>query len=310
MGNRATGRAIAQPRLEEVAERIHAYIQPDGSWCLSNAGLLVGDRSALLIDTASTETRARALREAAGTLTSLPPRTLVNTHHHGDHTYGNFVFPEATIVAHHLARREILAAGRQLHLIWPDVNWGDIKIVPPDVTFTDRLTVYAGDLEVQLIHLGPAHTTNDVVAWIPEHSVLFAGDLVFNGGTPFCLMGSIAGCLDAIGYLRDLNPAIVVPGHGGVTGPGVFDANASYLRWIQETARSARSAGLTPLGAACEADLGVYASLLDPERIVGNLHRAYAEQEDGAVRGAALDIASIFLEMAEYNGGVMPACYA
>jgi cyclase len=309
MGHPGERRKIGAPHLQEVAERIHAYVQPDGGWCLSNSGVLIGDRSVLVIDTASTEARARALREAVATLTPLPARTLVNTHHHGDHIYGNFVFPEATIVAHHLARREILAAGRQLHLIWPDVDWGDIEIVAPDVTFTDRLTVYSGDLEVQLIHLGPAHTTNDVIAWIPERGVLFAGDLVFNGGTPFCLMGSIAGCLAAIQALRDLNPTTVVPGHGGVTGPEIFDANAAYLRWIQETARSAAAAGFAPLDAARGADLGGFADLLDPERIVGNLHRAYAE-EQGAPLGMELDLVSIFLEMAEYNGGAMPACYA
>ena len=204
------------------------------------------------------------------------------------------MFPEATIIAHALARDEILAAGLQLKLIWPEVEWGDIEIVPPSVTFTDRLTLYAGELEVQLIYVGPAHTTNDVVAWIPERGVLFAGDLVFNGGTPFCLMGSIAGCLEAIDTLRGLGARTVVSGHGGVAGPEVFDVNAAYLRWIQHSARAALAAGLSPLEAARETGLGDFAGLLDPERIVGNLHRAYAE-EQGAPRGAPLDVVSIFI---------------
>ena len=295
MGDQGTARrTMPAPRLQEVAEGIHVYLQPDGSWCLSNSGVLVGPRSVLLIDTASTAAAgARASRggrhahRAAG-------RTLVNTHHHGDHTYGNFVFPEATIVGHALARGEMLAAGLQLKLIWPDVEWGDIEIVPPDVTFTDRLTLYAGELEVQLMYVGPAHTTNDVVAWIPERGVLFAGDLVFNGGTPFCMMGSIAGCLEAIDTVRGLGAATVVSGHGGVAGPEVFDVNAAYLRWIQETARSALAAGLSPLEAARETDLGDFGRLLDPERIVGNLHRAYAE-EHGSARGVPLDLMPIFM---------------
>jgi cyclase len=302
-------RQMPPPRLQEVADGIHVYLQPDGSWCLSNSGVLIGPRSVLLIDTASTAPRARALRTAVGALTPLPVQTLVNTHHHGDHTYGNFVFPEATIVAHALAREEILAAGLQLKLIWPDVEWGDIEIVPPSVTFTGRLILYAGELEVQLIHLGPAHTTNDVVAWIPERGVLFAGDIVFNGQTPFCLMGSIAGSLEAIGTLRALGATTVVSGHGAVAGPEVFDVNAAYLRWIQGAARAALAAGLSPLEAARETSLGDFAGLLDPERVVGNLHRAYAE-ERGGPRGEPLDVVSIFLQMAEYNGGPMPACYA
>ncbi len=128
------------------------------------------------------------------------------------------------------------------------------------------------------MYVGPAHTTNDVVAWIPERGVIFAGDLVFNGGTPFCLTGSVAGCLEAIDTVRGLGAATVVSGHGAVAGPEVFDVNAAYLRWIQETARSAPAAGLSPLEAARETDLGDFAGLLDRERIVGNLHRAYAEE--------------------------------
>jgi cyclase len=297
------------PRLQEVADGIHVYLQPDGSWCLSNSGALVGPRSVLLIDTAATALRARALRTAVAALTPLPVQTLVNTHHHGDHTYGNFVFPEATIVAHALAREEILAAGLQLKLIWPDVEWGDIEIVPPSVTFTDRLTLYAGELEVQLVHIGPAHTTNDVVVWIPGRGVLFAGDIVFNGQAPFCLMGSIAGCLEAIDTLRTFGATTVVSGHGGVAGPEVFEPNAAYLRWIQQTARAGLAAGLSPLEAGRQSGLGEFAGLLDPERVVGNLHRAYAE-ERGEPRGAPLDFVSIFLQMAEYNGGAMPSCYA
>jgi cyclase len=309
VGTQPTQRMIARPRLQEVADGIHVYLQPDGSWCLSNSGVLAGPKSVLLIDSAATAPRARALREAVAALTPAPVRTLVNTHHHGDHTYGNFVFPEATVVGHDRTRAEILAAGLQLKLIWPDVDWGDIEIVPPSVTFTDRLTVHAGELEVQLIHVGPAHTTNDVVAWIPDRGVLFAGDLVFNGVAPFCLMGSITGALEAIDTVRALGAATVVSGHGAVAGPEVFDANAAYLRWIKQVAQDGIAAGLPALDAARGSDLGEFSGLLDSERIVGNLHRAYAEHQ-GMPRGAPLDTLAIFLEMAEYNGGKMPACYA
>src|SRR5260370_15579231 len=89
--------AMQARRLQEVADGIHVYLQPDGSCCLSNAGIVVGPRSVLLIDTASPEPRARALRAAIGTLTSRPAATLVNTHHPGRHTYRNFLFPPATI---------------------------------------------------------------------------------------------------------------------------------------------------------------------------------------------------------------------
>jgi cyclase len=298
-----------QPRLEEIAERIYAYVQPDGGWCLSNSGFLVGPDRVTLIDTAATEPRARALRAAIGSVTSAPTRTLINTHHHGDHTYGNGLFPEAVIIGHDDCPAEMVDAGLMLTRLWTDVEWGSIDIVPPTVTFPDRLTVYSGELRIELIHVGPAHTTNDVVAWIPDHGVLFTGDVVFSGGTPFTLMGSISGSLTAIERLRGLGASTVVAGHGPVGGPELYDTTESYLRWIQELARQGIETGLSPLQVAGETDLGEYAHLLDGERIVGNLHRAYAEAR-GERPGVPLDDLTIMLEMVTYNGGRIPTCLA
>src|ERR1022692_4422548 len=89
---------------------------------------------------------------------------------------------------------------------------------PPFVTFTDELAVHAGDLRAQVRHVGAAaHTTNDSIIWIPERSVLFCGDLIFNGGTPFLLMGSVAGAIDVLEHVvRPLGARIIVPGHGPV----------------------------------------------------------------------------------------------
>jgi cyclase len=186
---------------------------------------------------------------------------------------------------------------------------GEIKIAPPFVTFEDRLNVYVDDLKVELIYVGPAHTTNDVVAWVPERKALFTGDVIFNQGTPFALMGSIAGWLQALDVLRALGPETIVPGHGPVCGPEVIDEVADYLRFVQETARKGFEAGLTPLQTAQQADLGRFSRLLDGERLAGNLHRAYSELR-GEPRGAPLPMATVVPDMVAYNGGQMPRCLA
>lgn len=109
----------------------------------------------------------------------------MNTHHHGDHTYGNGVFtPEALILGHDNARAEQLAAGHQLEMIWPTTDFGAMEIVPPDLTYNDRTTLHVGDIEVRIIHPGVAHTTGDSLVWLPGQRVVFTGDLVFAGGTP------------------------------------------------------------------------------------------------------------------------------
>jgi cyclase len=299
-----------QPRLEEVADQVYAYVQPDGGWCLNNAGFLVGPTAVTLIDTAATEMRARLLRSAIASVTALAPRTLINTHHHGDHTYGNSVFAhEAVIIGHDECPAEMADQDMLLTHLWPHVEWGDIAVVPPTVTFPDQLTVYVGELRVELIHVGPAHTTNDVVAWIPEHRVLFTGDVVCSGGTPFVLMGSVAGSLDALRRLRALDAATIVPGHGPIGGPELYETTEAYLGWVEEVARHGIDAGLSPLQVAREAELGYFGDWLDPERIVGNLHRAYAEAQ-GAPRGTPLDNLAIMLEMVTYNDGRLPTCLA
>ncbi|MCX5115092.1 MBL fold metallo-hydrolase [Streptomyces sp. NBC_00378] len=293
----------------EVAEGVHAYVQGAGGWCLNNAGILTDGGHSALIDTAATESRARRLRRAALALAPRPPRAVVNTHFHGDHTYGNFVFPEALTIGHERTRTMVRAAGLHMAGLWPDVCWGDIEITPPELTFRDRTTLHVGTIRAELIHIGPAaHTTDDTIVWLPDQGVLFTGDLVMNGVTPFCVMGSVTGSLRALEQLRALGATTVVPGHGPVGGPEILDVNEAYLRRIRQLAKEGTEAGATPLELARTAGPGPYAHLLDSERLLPNLHRGYAE-EQGLPEGSPLDVPALFAEMAEYHGRP-PECLA
>lgn len=291
------------PRLVEIAENVFAYVQPYGGWCVSNAGVIAGKRALTVVDTAATESRARALRAAVDGLPAAPARFLVNTHHHGDHTFGNFVFEgDFTIIAHERARTEMADKGLGLKQVWPETDWGDITLRLPDVTFSDRFTLYLGELTLELFHVGSAHSTNDIVAWVPEARVLFAGDLLFSGGTPFCFMGSLEGSLRALNSLRELGAETVVCGHGPLCGPEVIDTTEQYLLWVRNLAAAGLAAGVEPLELALQTDLGPYARLLDSERLVANLHRAYSEQR-GVPPGAHLSSGPVIDEMIAFNGG-------
>ncbi|MEU0565288.1 MBL fold metallo-hydrolase [Nonomuraea sp. NPDC005983] len=303
---------LPPPRVEEVSDGIYAYIQPDGSWWINNTGFLAGRRGVIGVDACSTERRTRAYREAVAAVSGRPITTLVNTHHHGDHTFGNYLFPEATIVGHEGTREHILAEGIPAYrAAWSaEVEWGALEAVPPFLTFTDRVTLYSDDLRCEVRHVGgAAHTTNDSYVWIPERRVLFSGDLVFNGGTPFVLMGSVTGAIEALSQLDELDAETIVPGHGEICGPEVIDRVRGYLRFVLATAERGRAAGLTPLETARESDLGEWAGLLDPERIVGNLHRAYAEL-DGLPPGGPIDLVAAVGDMITFNGGRPLSCLA
>ncbi len=300
--------------LEEVADGVFAYVQPDGSWMINNTGFLVARDGVTAVDACSTERRTRAFRDAVANVARLPVRTLVNTHHHPDHTAGNGLFAGATIVAHDNARQEMLALGVPRNTgIWTDVDYGELRLAPPFLTFADRLTLWCDELRCELLFAGqPAHTTNDIVVWIPERSVLFAGDLVFNGGTPFLLSGSVLGAVDVLEkFLKPLGARTIVPGHGPVTGPQVIDDVLGYLRFVLDTAEQGRAAGLSPLEAAREVSLGRYAQWSDPERIVGNLHRAYADLSvPAAQRGGPVNVLGALADMVAYNGGRPLTCRA
>jgi cyclase len=299
-------------RLQEVGEGIHAFLQPPGGWCLSNAGVIAGPSGLVLVDTAATRARAEALRAAAGGLGRGPVRTVINTHSHGDHVFGNSLFaPPATVIAHELTGPEMEAAGMGLRTLWPDVEWGELPLRLPAVTFGRSMTLLLGDRAVELHHVGPAHSTNDIVAWIPDARVLFAGDVVLPGCTPFCLMGSVRGCLAALGRLRGFGARTVVGGHGKVGGPEVFDETERYLRRILDLAGEGVAEGLSPLQVACRHGAGDFGGLIDPERLVGNLHRAFLEIEDADLPlGTDIEVFEVFNEMVEFNGGDVPACLA
>jgi cyclase len=241
-----------------------------------------------------------------------PIRTLINTHHHGDHTHGNYLFSPATIIAHEACRDQVLASGLpDFHGIWDDVDWGSLELAPPFLTYRDTVTLWVDDLACEVRHVGDAaHTTNDSVVWLPDRSVLFCGDLLFNQGTPFVLMGSVTGAIDVLeNVVRPLGAQTIVPGHGPVAGPELIDRVVAYLRFVLATAMQGIEAGVSPLDAARDTDLGQFADLSDAERIVGNLHRAYAELQ-GTPRGGTIDIAAALADMVTYNGGRPLTCRA
>jgi len=296
--------------LGEVVDGIFAWVQPDGTWWLNNAGAVHHAGSVLLVDTCATKDRTHALLGAVAEATrDAPVRWAVNTHQHGDHTYGNAELPDATVL---IGQQEMRSGLRDDFIFdscppfWtPIPEWGVPSRRLPDVTFESTLTVHLGDLAIDLHHPGyPAHTTGDTIVHIPAKQVLFAGDLLFNGLTPMILMGSVEGARRSLEWIASFRPAHVVPGHGPVIDAAdldrVLDEHDRYYRLIAEAATDGRSRGLTPLEAAQRCDLGDFTHWPDAERLVLNLHRAYADQD-----GSEADLIAAMTDATRWNGGPM-----
>ncbi|MEO3855444.1 MBL fold metallo-hydrolase [Acrocarpospora sp. B8E8] len=297
---------IAPSRTEQVAPGVYAHVQPDGGWFLNNSGIIVGADTVTVIDSAATASRTQDLRAAVAETTSLPIATLVNTHWHTDHTNGNYQFRGATIVAHERTRAMMLEHAPTIpdpNGPFPDVDWGPLEPAPPFLTYAQGLALWAGETRCDISWVGtPAHTVDDSIVWIEEHSVLFAGDLAFNGSAPLMSAGSVAGAIKVLTELSQLGAERVVPGHGDVCGSEIFLLEIDYLKFVQDVAAVGHRLGRTPLETARDAADNPFAGLLDSERLVANLHRSFAEL-DGAAPGDPIDLIATRRDMIAFNGG-------
>jgi Kef-type K+ transport system membrane component KefB len=296
----------------EVAEDVFAYLQPDGSWGWSNAGLVRGDDGSLLVDTLFD---LRLTRQMLEELQPLAARidTVVNTHANGDHCWGNELVDGARIVASRACAEEM---GR----LSPDVLVGMVKAAPttgrlgefaarifgpfefegitlttPTETFDGSLTLHVGDTAVELLEVGPAHTDGDVVVHLPAEKVVFTGDILFNGGHPIVWAGPVGNWTAALDRILALDPDVVVPGHGPVTTKEAVEAERDYFGWLAREARLCFEAGLSPLEAARDLR-GEYDSWSEGERLVVNVAAVYRELDPGSSSPAVLEL---FEQMAE-----------
>ena len=190
--------------LHEVGDGLYAYLQPDGGWGWSNAGLVVDGESTLLIDTlydlALTEQMLQAMRRAVPAAARID--TLVNTHANGDHCYGNQLVGGAggaRIIASERPAAEMTElpptamaalleqapAMGELGAFFLDCfgafDFNGIELALPQHTFSGELSLRVGQLELTLIEVGPAHTRGDTLVHVPAKRALFTGDILFSG---------------------------------------------------------------------------------------------------------------------------------
>lgn len=245
--------------LHELGDGCFAYLQPDGGWGWSNAGLVVGDGASLLVDTLfDLALTARMLESMAGHTTAAPIATVVNTHANGDHCYGNQLVVGAEIItstatAHEM--REVppamLAAlnnapgevGELFRSFFGAFTFDGIDLRVPDRTFDHRLELEVGGRVVELIEVGPAHTAGDTLAYVPDAGTIYTGDILFIGGTPIVWAGPLSNWVAACDLMLAMDVETVVPGHGPVTDRSGVAQVRDYLSFVDQRAREHRASG-------------------------------------------------------------------
>jgi len=287
--------------LHKVADRVWAWLLPDGGYGWSNAGLVAGDRASLLVDTLFDLALTREMLTTMRPITDEAPiADVLITHANGDHTHGNQLLdPSVRIIAAKATAEEIAhgMAPEMLAMVqtadlgpvatpyvrnrFGPFDFSGITLRNADLTFDRELTIAVGGREIRLLNLGPAHTAADSVVHIPDAGVLFAGDLLFIGCTPIVWAGPIANWIAACDAMLSLDAPIVVPGHGPVTDPDGIRAVRGYLAHVNEQAEAAYRNGLSFTEAADTIELGEYATWLDAERVVVNVYQRYRELDPG-----------------------------
>lgn len=308
--------------LFELGDSCYAYLQPDGSWGWSNAGLVMGDGVSLLVDTLFDLKLTAEMLAAMQPVTRMAPiGTLVNTHANGDHCYGNELVEGAEIIASAATAHEMtevppamLAAlnhaegevGALFRHFFGAFEFDGITVTMPTRTFEGRLDVDVAGRTVELIEVGPAHTRGDTIAYVPDARTVYTGDILFIGGTPIVWAGPLGNWVAACDLMLGMDIDTVVPGHGPLTDKAGIAAVRDYLSFVDTEATARHAAGIDAWEAARQiaAEIGAkeqFRGWSEFGRISVNVDTAYRSLDPAYVTP---NVVEQFRRMAELEGFV------
>jgi cyclase len=285
-------------RFTKVTDTLYGALGTGAMNVGSNAGVIINDKDVLIVDSHITPAAARALASEIQTLTDKPIRYVVNTHFHFDHAHGNQIFPDDVLIIGHEFTREKLAGDplnepsfksftggvpAQVESLKKDVAaetdptkqktlkdrldvqsayadaLKEVKPIPPNVTVRNKMTLFRGSREIQILFFGRGHTGGDVVVYLPKEKVLFSGDL-FVPNLGFMGDGYLDEWIVTLDELKKLDFETVVPGHGdvlvgGVAGHERIGAVQAYMKDLWAQANTLKTQGVPAADAAKRIDL-------------------------------------------------------
>jgi cyclase len=276
--------------LHDLGDGAWAYLQPNGTLGLSNAGLLAGGGSSILVDTLFDLHLAGAMLEAMAPILADNPLTIaVNTHANPDHTFGNQLLPKSTQVwASAAASSEfddyppaVMAENQKMRADdsgpFATFDFTNIELRRPDRTFNGLQELSVAGRTVQLMEVGPAHTKGDVIVYAADPGIVIAGDILFAGILPMMWQGPTSNWIAALDRIIELEPNLVIPGHGPVTDVAGVRRARDLLAFVEAEAIRCRSRGMGVMEAVNDIGPEPFRGLLEPERIVNLIDMMYNE---------------------------------
>ena len=289
-----------QKGMHQLANGCWAWLQPDGGWGWSNAGLITdGDRSMLvdtLYDLSMTREMLSRMRDTTPAAHNID--ILVNSHADGDHTFGNQLVSGARIIASAATVGEFFKITPETHqkiIENADVmgegakyvagfirdhgfTFSDISLTPPTESYDRETMIKVGDKDVRLINVGPAHTAGDTLVYSISDRVVYTGDILFLGVHPAIWDGSLARWIEACDLITGPAVDVVVPGHGPLTDRAGVKLFKSYLQMVERETRIRFEAGMNVEQAAADIRFEPpFDAWIVPERIVGSVNFLYRQ---------------------------------
>jgi glyoxylase-like metal-dependent hydrolase (beta-lactamase superfamily II) len=239
--------------FDQVAPNVYAAVAEGDP----NVLVVVGEDGILVVDTTATPVMAQRVIEKIRSVSDAPFRFVVLSHYHAVRVLGASAYGHASVVASQ-GTRDLIAERGQADF---DSEFGRFPrlfdgadsipgLTWPHVVFQDKLTLYVGGTEVQVLAPGRGHTSGDTVVWLPQHKVMFGGDSIDYHSTPYCGDAYIQEWRETLRSIRALQPEILVPGRGAAllgraACEAAFDEMDTYLKDVWEiTAEGARAGSL------------------------------------------------------------------
>lgn len=304
--------------LHKIGEGCYAYLQPDGSWGLNNAGLIVSGNEAFLIDTLYDYNHTRqmlsAINDELGDSAKI--KYLVNTHSNGDHYFGNGLVEGAQIISSEICTEEMKIippakmaglmkawqqlgpGGEYLHKYFKKFDFENIPLVLPDTTFTGEMELSVGSRTVNILEVRDAHTGSDLMVYLADEKVLFASDLLFIGGTPIVWSTPLSNWIKALDMILEMDVRQIVPGHGPVTDKEGVGKVKEYFEYVYDETKKRFEKKMSILDAALDINLKEFGKWGETERITTIVHTIYRELDPAL---EPIDAVGLFGLMAAYK---------
>ena len=214
------------------------YTITGGDGVDSNTTFIITKEGVIIIDTRPTPSEARKVLKEIRKLTDLPIVYTINTHYHGDHTFGNQVFKSSkSIIAHKNVRNTLIKSGQDhlsLFKTFGLPGMDEVEVTPPNILYEKEMEIWLGGYRLQLIHHGKGHTNGDTIIFIDQLRTVITGDLVFNKKIPYMAEAYIEDWIKSLKYIELLKNETVIPGHGPIGGRPTVIAMKHYLIDLKE----------------------------------------------------------------------------